>query len=610
MATKSQSGPETLGELFDGFWFEVPEYQRYYSWTEEQLEDLWTDLKTLPEGKDHFFGTIILQETDPSENHTPDRRFADEQRKHHIIDGQQRVTTVSILLNCMLAAMEESATLLDHSPDLDDTLDDIERTWLVDEELYRLELQGGDSEFYQQYVVEDKEFREPNTPSEAKIKRAKSYFQGQFAAWRSELSADEFVDACATLRRQIAGFELMVHYVGDDDDEKATRIFESENDRGKALSMLERTKSFLMYMTYRATDDGDGFRRTIQNIQSSFSNIYDHMQSIEGAHWDSRSEDTIQRYHFVSYFDWGTRKEYQGDTMLDSIKQRVRERYNDDSAACLTFIEDYTESLELAFKHLKQLLTYREGDAIHGQLHRIYTLGNVARFYPLLIHAWAAYEDTGDEAALLGLLDILETAIVRLYAIGGHPSHAKRPRFHRIARDTSPKTDVDNWRRLLSDPVADFKDDGSFRRKLTSPDFYSDQQSTEIRYLLYFYEAQLQRDAGEEEVTSFATAMSNSYEVEHVWPQTPATYPIDQEDYEAVTHRLGNLTLVSDEYNKGELQNKLFDEKRPAFASSSYRLNRDKIADYDEWGPDAIEQREGAELVPFILNRWALEPES
>lgn len=605
MAAKRQSAPDTLGELFEGFFFKVPRYQRYYSWDHEQLMDLWTDLQTLPPEKDHYFGTIILQETDDSENETPERVLAEEQEKHLIIDGQQRITTISVLFKIMLQEIGRVVGDLDQPEEWRESLEEVERKWVVDDELYRLHLQKGDNDFYHDYVIEDKEHVAPETPSERKLANAKAFFEQKFVSLRESSTSDDFIEECQEIRKQISGLELMIHYVGAENNEKATRIFESENDRGKNLSMLERTKSFLMYMTYRSADEGDGsFKRTIGQIQSSFARIYRHMQSIEDSSRDNLSEDGIQRYHYITYTDWGTRDEYQGDSMLDSLKGRIRDHHEQNRDQCLSLIEDYTNSLELAFKHINSILTYSGTVEVNIRLRRVYTLGNMARFYPLLILAWEGYEDDPD--SLTNLLEIIETAIIRLYTIGGHPSHAKRPRFHRIARDTSPTTSIQSWRRQISDTVGDFENDESFRRVLKSQDFYSDQKSKQIRYLLYFYERHLCEIAGEPDVPAFETVMGDGYEVEHIWPQTPAEYPIDEEEYDSLKHRLGNLTFVSDEYNKEELQNKLFAEKRPEFAESSYRLNRKKVASQDEWGESSITKREDDELVPFILERWSL----
>jgi hypothetical protein len=291
--------------------------------------------------------------------------------------------------------------------------------------------------------------------------------------------------------------------------------------------------------------------------------------------------------------------------MLDNLKTEIRSTYDTDRRECLNLIEDYTTSLELGFKQIESILRYSEEDPIHNKLKQIYTLGNIARFYPLLIHGWKRHEENPE--GVVSLLDNIEAAIIRLYAIGSHPSHAKRPSFHRIARDTSSDTPEKKWRQEISVIVADFEDDDSFQRVLTSPDFYSDQQSKRIRYLLYFYEKHLGEIAGEPDVPSFDTIMGEDYEVEHIWPQKPERYPIAEDEYESLKHRLGNLTIVSDEYNKEELRNKLFNEKKPEFATSSFRLNREKIAAQSAWGADTIKNREDDELIPFVLDHWSLD---
>ena len=605
MAARGQSGPDTLGNLFEGFFFQVPSYQRYYSWNDEQLRDLWTDLQTLPVDKDHYFGTVILQETPESDNREPQRVMAEEQQKHLIIDGQQRVTTISILFKVMLNKLQEEVEQLEHPEEWKESLEDIEQKWLIDEDLYRLHLQKGDRDFFHNYVIEDQEHVEPRTPSEVRLAAAKEFFEERFDSLRASSSASTFVQKCDELRKQISSLELMIHYVGANNDEQATRIFESENDRGKQLSLLERTKSFLMYMTYRSADEDDGsFERTIKKIQSSFARIYSHMQGIEQADRDNLSEDSVQRYHYISYANWGNKKEYQGESLLDNLKTEIRDKHAEDREVCLRAIEEYTKSLEVAFQNIEKILTYDEDDLVADRLKQVYTLGNVARFYPLLIMLWDGYED--DKRSIASVLAIIETAIFRLYAIGGHPSHAKRPQLHKIARDTSADTPIETWRQKISATVSDFKDDDSLRRLLKSQNFYENQSSKQTRFLLYFYEKRLCELAGEPDVPEFDTVVGSGTEVEHIWPQTPEEYPIDQEEYESLKHRLGNLTFVSDEYNKKELQNKLFDEKGPAFATSSYRLNREKIAKNNQWGEREITARENEELIPFIIERWSL----
>lgn len=96
----------TFFELFKTRVFRIPEYQRNYEWGEEQIDTLWSDLLVLVENlKDekpsyHFFGPVFV--TKPAnEPSSPDGW-------HDLIDGQQRLTTVQILLHCLRERLEGS----------------------------------------------------------------------------------------------------------------------------------------------------------------------------------------------------------------------------------------------------------------------------------------------------------------------------------------------------------------------------------------------------------------------------------------------------------------------------------------------------------------------
>jgi len=73
--------------------FQVPRYQRYYSWDEKQWEDLWNDLYYLEPDKVHYFGTVILKDKGTQEK-ISGLWF----EEFEIVDGQQRIATIFILL--------------------------------------------------------------------------------------------------------------------------------------------------------------------------------------------------------------------------------------------------------------------------------------------------------------------------------------------------------------------------------------------------------------------------------------------------------------------------------------------------------------------------------
>lgn len=100
------SGTKSLSELVSDNLFRIPRYHRFYSWREKQLEDLWTDLENLEEGKDHYFGVMILQVTDGIEE--TEGAVSNTYNAYQVVDGQQRLATIGILLKAMTSEMKNS----------------------------------------------------------------------------------------------------------------------------------------------------------------------------------------------------------------------------------------------------------------------------------------------------------------------------------------------------------------------------------------------------------------------------------------------------------------------------------------------------------------------
>lgn len=76
----------TAGQLFSGSTFVVPPYQREYAWGTEQVKEFWGDLQGAVESEEYFLGLIILTEED---------------ERRHIVDGQQRLLTLTLLANAL-----------------------------------------------------------------------------------------------------------------------------------------------------------------------------------------------------------------------------------------------------------------------------------------------------------------------------------------------------------------------------------------------------------------------------------------------------------------------------------------------------------------------------
>jgi hypothetical protein len=100
----------TIGKLFSDRTFRGPDYQRGYAWEEQQCQDFIEDLELVGESQEHFFGLLILQSRSDASEPVVDQR-GHSYDVYDVIDGQQRLTTVVLLLDAIRREMERFETL-------------------------------------------------------------------------------------------------------------------------------------------------------------------------------------------------------------------------------------------------------------------------------------------------------------------------------------------------------------------------------------------------------------------------------------------------------------------------------------------------------------------
>lgn len=607
-----ESGKKSLEELTTAGVFHVPEYQRYYSWTEPEWDDLWTDLYTLPPDKQHYFGTIIIQKTEETETGGSTGGYGSSKEKpvNLLIDGQQRLTSLALLVRSMTERLEELAPETGHEEEILDDVEEMRETLLVENNIYQLQLLDEEDNKYLEWLLTGHDVHDPERPSQRKMIEAKDFFDEQLA----ELTASPDVnplDVASKLKQlweTILELELMVYVVDAANPEKATLIFDSVNDRGRSLSTFDKTKSFLMRMAYLAANESEA-QATIRRIRQSFGEMYnDHQTMLESPYVSDISDDAVQRYHFISFFDWSNSDEYSDPTFLTELKEHIRELRQEDPEACLEYIQQYTNSLERGFNALSKVLDRTDDDEISNLIDRIHKLRHATKFYPLLLKAWPNL----DEEGRLQLLKAIETYIFRVYSIGNRRSHTGESSVYVRTRNISEASPADVWVSKVANLMKRYESDSQFRRSLSASDLYSKASSQDLRYLFYFYNEHRAEEKGERGGPTLSEAMSNEYTVEHIWAQSPGELPLEDSGdypspdarYEANIHRLGNLTLASRPWNS-KWGNADFEIKRDeGYVESKLWVQWDIQDKYDEWSVENIEQRE-EELIEFVLKKWA-----
>lgn len=571
--------------------FRIPIYQRHYSWDNKQLDDLWNDLLYLDPNKKHYFGTILTKNTE--ETAKPDR--AKEFEIHEIIDGQQRFATVLVFLREILTQLRQTGFL----PEED--VGRLEEEYLKYKSAYKLELLGDDQEFFRRYIVDGREYPEELiTQSRMKLKNARDFFREKLNGLK-QANAETFPDTLLQFKKRIDDMELIEYEIQNDPD--AARIFETVNDRGKPLSNLEKTKSFMMYMMYlsKPEDCGDELRR----INENFSNIFRLFTQITdkepGRYLE---EDDIQRYHFVIYEkDIVHSRRDEAADYLPFLKNKFRRIYRERRTGSPGEMLSYVQDLENSFYSLKTLLTYGEDDAIAALLERLFILGRVANFYPLLIASWIEFER--DRSKLERILSLIETITFRTYAIRGRRADTGQSRLYDLSFQVHTGTSgYDKIVAELQDIVKEYCDDANFRSALSSPEYYLTIDNLDQRFLLFEYEKFLRESSKEPLDIKLKEILKDSFTIEHIWPSDPSQLNLSAQEsvkHQANKHRLGNLTLASRSWNSS-WGNSPFQIKRREYNQSVLRVQKE-LTSFTTWGTAEIDQRE-KRLIEFAVNRW------
>ncbi|MCK0114860.1 DUF262 domain-containing protein [Gelidibacter sp. F63206] len=97
---------ESLNKIFKDGIFKIPDYQRGYAWSTKQLKDFWEDINNLPSDKMHYTGVLTLKKVDEEIwKHWNNEGWLIKDRgytPYHIVDGQQRLTTVVIFIQSLI----------------------------------------------------------------------------------------------------------------------------------------------------------------------------------------------------------------------------------------------------------------------------------------------------------------------------------------------------------------------------------------------------------------------------------------------------------------------------------------------------------------------------
>ena len=574
-----ESRPVSLMELFNGEGQQcvVPLFQRPYTWKAKDWGLLWDDLldcyRAAASGKPappHFLGAVVT---------TPVSSVPAGVNKHLVIDGQQRLTTLSLLL---LALRDRAKT--DGSPGVAGK----SQRHLINEYedgVDRLKLRPTDEDLgpYRRLIDADESVHqdEPNS----QIVKAYAFFAKEFDRVADETGQPESLDLQRLFDAVRSGMQVVLIALGSDDDPYV--IFETLNNRGQSLTEADLVRNTVLMRFEHGTGPDSPQRQAYADYWKPIErNICGDRTAAEAA------SDLSEFFRHSTMMD-GSQTGLSGIYM--AVKRTLDPLNANDLVGQLKRIRDLS-------KIYGSLLRPEEADeSIRSSLQSIREM-KLTLSYPLLMRLVDDYRQGRlDENELSECVRSVESFLLRR-VVCDVPSNQLKRLFGRFCRSLPsesqpPGATLALLRRLMSEGTrgARWPNDLEFREAIQSEPLYSSKKFR-VRVLLTGLEAAYEHKEAAD--PSRAT-------IEHLFPQTPGDdwkKSLSQSDFEqAIELRdcLGNLTLSA--YNS-ELGNKSWDDKLVILAESNFDLNK-SLSQAATWDASRIRER-GADLAVRCSELW------
>jgi hypothetical protein len=607
----------TPRDLFDGkVCYEIPPFQRPYVWTEEdQWQPLWDDIARVAERvlevdddpkvakmlTGHFLGAVVLKQL-PSAAGDPHRSS--------VIDGQQRLTTLQLLLDAAQLVMEES--------EFDDVAESLQELVLNDSKRFRttakrFKLWPSRIDRAAFEAVMDNEQIVSSELTDTRIAQAHGFFREAIAEWAEVTGDPDKALARLTALAKVLQQHLQIVAIdlsGGDDDQL---IFETLNDRGTPLLAADLIKN---YVFQRCDDLGADVDQWSDSYWRDFDDDWWRDQVSQGRLYRSRID------LFLQY--WLTMR-IKDEIPTDAVFGRFRV-YADEQLASVTDAEKFLAGLRRDADSFREFAQFDPRSA-RGSFHsRVVEALELGAFIPLLLWLISEEHPTSEQQRDKALLAVESWAVRRTLLRRTMKDVNKLVVSLLKELDQHAGAQVgDAAEEYLRSQTADARawpTDEELASELPSIKAYGNIKQQRLRAILSAIELRLRTDRHEE------VSLPTKLDIEHVMPQGWRSYWNDgtAADHEAALARdhllstLGNLTLVTQKLNVA-LSNRPWTDQAAELVAPTGKdaglgkrsllnrfsvllLNKDIVEGHEaEWTEDDIKKR-SAHLAKLIVEVW------
>ena len=552
--------------------FQVPLFQRPYSWTKGNWEILWEDLKRIYREKSkesYFLGSLVTQSRPGS---------ADGICPFLIIDGQQRLTTLTIILATLKEYLQKSKTKEDK-----ELAAELYESYLVnkfkkEDDYYKILPTQDDREVYQN-IIQGKLTKELKKQFKEKtIYKAYDYF---YKLLKNPFPEEKLIFNLNKFKNIILEQLVLVNITSEDNDNPYI-IFESLNNKGQELTQADLVRNYI-FMKLPKEQQKTIYQQKWLPIETTFK---------EKIQKEEKYADLM-----TDFFWFYLRKDGESVSQREvyqAIKQKI------DNSNC--DIEDEIYKIIKFSKYYQCIVfdTLEEQDILRKYFNRFKKLD----FSTCHIFLLNIYDDYYEKRLSLEqfkqILIYLESYFVRRWLAGVSTKSLGKifDNLYQEIKEKKPNNLVEGLRVVLSEyeKTKIWPKDDDFRQAIIKKIMYKNNDTTRVKLVL---------ESLEESLNKKELVKTENLTIDHIMPQTltlewkqalGAKYNSIKKEW---LHTLGNLTLTG--YNS-ELSNKTFDKKKKLYQESNVYLNK-YFQDIDTWNDRAIKQR-AEKLADIAITVW------
>ncbi len=551
--TSSKTYRQLMG---NGLRYEIPKFQRDYTWESEQWDDLWQDIKSLlmNEESEHYMGYLVLQTSN-------NKNFL-------IIDGQQRLTTLSILILATLKCLKdlvESGVDAEKNHRRKENLQNsyigyVDPVTLISNN--KLKLNRNSEDYYKQHLVLLRDLPLRNTNSSEKHMR-------ECLMWYYDKIKKDFKTG-----EELAAFidnivdKLFFTVIEVTDQINAFKVFETLNARGVQLSSSDLLKNYL----FSVVDETKPHISEIEELE----NIWN---SIVGKLGEQKFEDYLRYYWNSENRTVGKKNLFKSIKINISTKEKV--------FALVRNLRD-TADIYIAIQNPDDV-TWNTNIEIRESLREL-KLFQIRQTNSLLMAGYKNLETN----AFKKLVRTCSIISFRYNIIGGLNPNAQEEVYNTIALKINA-----NKQFSVQDFQSIYISDINFENDFSTKEFKNTSRNHKIvKYILSKIEAyKYQNEISPE---------SDLYTIEHILPESAdESWGMSQESINRSVYRIGNLTLLEKKLNKSADVLK-YSDKVNFFNKSNSRITNALSENYESWNEEKISARQ-RDLAKDAKSIWRIQ---